>query len=665
MKAFLSLLTGALSCVSSYAGTLVVTSSADTGPGSLRATISAAVSGDLIQFDPSLTGQTIVLATPLSVTKSLTINGPGADNLAISGGKRVRIFSATAPLTLTGLTLQNGLGDGAALFVSRTRATVIGCNFTDNAAPNGLGGAIYNPGSPLELTNCRFLHNTASGFGLGGVFFGSTGVAVTMTDCVFTENSAHDGGALFADGPLTLVRCNFAGNSIPTDGIAGAIFNEYLTVITGCTFVGNSAGDGGEGGALFIGDGIIRDSLLANNKVGSTKQYEAQGGAIWNFGTLKIQNSTIANNLSGAQSQGAGIYNDGVLILDNSTISGNSAGDSSMGAGVYNEGGDGASISMANTIIARNSAPAGPDIFGTFTSRGFNVIGNTDGNSGATSNDFVNVDPLLGPLQDNGGPTATMALLPRSVALDHGDPAFDPNAFTPPMITDQRGSLRIDNGQLDIGAYEAAPPHFPKIESLTAAQTVECTSYQGANASISVRVSDSKGHPLVIQWIVNNEIKQTDQIPATKPASGGQITYTALYPDGPTGVTVVVYDGESDPVVQSTSVTVVDTTSPVITSISASPNLFSPPNHKMVPVTISAPTIDICDPHATSRIVAVSSNEPGTGQYEITGDLTLNLLSERNGNGNGRVYTITVQATDASGNTSTKSVTVTVPKGNK
>src|SRR3954468_14133240 len=268
MRAFLCLVAGALSCVSSSASTLIVTSSADSGAGSLRATISAAVSGDVIQFDPSLAGQAIVLASQLSVTKALTINGPGADQLAISGGNRVRIFSATAPLTLTGLTLQNGLGDGAALFVSRTRATVIGCNFTDNAPPNGLGGAIYHPGSPLELTNCKFLRNTASGFGLGGVFFGSTGVAVTMTDCVFTENSAHDGGAMFADGPLTLVRCNFTGNSIPTDGIAGAIFNEYLTLITGCTFVGTSAGDGGEGGALVIGGGIIRDSLLANNKVG-------------------------------------------------------------------------------------------------------------------------------------------------------------------------------------------------------------------------------------------------------------------------------------------------------------------------------------------------------------------------------------------------------------
>src|SRR5205085_4374573 len=119
------------------------------------------------------------------------------------------------------------------------------------------------------------------------------------------------------------------------------------------------------------------------------------------------------------------------------------------------------------------------------------------------------------------------------------------------------------------------------------------------------------------------------------------------------------------PISQSTSVIVRDTTAPVITSLSASPNVFSPPNHKMMPVTISATASDICDPNPRSKIIAVASNEPGPGQYQITGDLTLNLLSERNGGGNGRVYTITVQARDTSGNATVKDVVVTVPKGNK
>jgi predicted outer membrane repeat protein len=665
MRIFLCLVTTALWCASSSATTITVTSTADNGPGSLRALIGAGVSGDVIQFDPALNGQVILLASQISVTKALTIQGPGADKITISGGNRTRIFSATAPLTLVGLNLKNGLGDGGALFVLRARATVVGCAFTDNAAPNGLGGAVYNPGSPIDFSQCTFSGNTASGFGLGGAFYGSPNARVTMTDCIFSQNSAHDGGAIFGDAQLTLLRCIFTGNSIPTDGIAGAVFNEYPTLISGCLFTGNSAGEGGAGGALFLADGTIRDSLIAGNRIGSTADEDAQGGGIWNFGTLKIENSTVANNTSGAESQGAGIYNDGMLILDNSTVSGNTAGESSAGGGIYNEDEDGASVSLANTIIARNDAPVGPDISGGFASRGFNLLGNTEGNTGATANDLINIDPLLGPLQDNGGSSPTMALLPGSLAIEHGDPAFDPGAFTPEMTADQRGGPRLIEGRLDIGAYEAEPPHYPVIDTLTGPQTLECTSYQGTTATASVRVSDSKGHALVIQWIVNNQVKQTDQIPAGQPRSAGTSTYTATFPDGVTGVMVVVNDGESAPVMKSTSVTVRDTTPPTITSIGASPNVFSPPNHKMVPVTISVTTTDICDPSPKANIVSVTSNEPGSGQYQVTGSLTLNLLSERNGGGNGRVYTIAVQALDASGNATTKNVLVTVPKGNK
>src|SRR6266550_4124996 len=118
VKAFLCLLAGALSCVSSSASTLIITSALDNGPGSLRATIAAAASGDVIQFDPSLNGQVILLASQVNVSRQLAIEGPGADKIAISGGNRTRILSVTAPLTPSGVTLKNGLGSGGALLVS-------------------------------------------------------------------------------------------------------------------------------------------------------------------------------------------------------------------------------------------------------------------------------------------------------------------------------------------------------------------------------------------------------------------------------------------------------------------------------------------------------------------------------------------------------------------
>lgn len=376
---------------------------------------------------------------------------------------------------------------------------------------------------------------------------------------------------------------------------------------------------------------------------------------------MTLNNSTIANNTAGTGSEGGGIYTkSGTITLNNSTLSGNSA---AVGGGVYNNG---STVNSANSIIAKNTAASGgPDFFGIIASQGYNLIGDTTDNSGETANDLINVDPQLGPLQNNGGATLTMALLAGSPAIDAGDPAFNPTAFTPPLLTDQRGSPRVSNGRVDIGAYEATAAHHPAIDSLTGPQTVECASHQGTNASISVHVSDSMGHALTIQWIVNNQVKQTDEVAANQPTSSGSATYTAVFPDGTTNVTVSVSDGQGAPVTQSTSVNVRDTTPPAITSISASPNSLSPPNHKMVAVRVSVTVIDICDAAPTAKIISVTSNEAGAGEYQITGPLTVNLQADRNGGGNGRVYTITVQASDHSGNTSNRTVTVTVPKGGK
>jgi N-acetylneuraminic acid mutarotase len=111
------------------------------------------------------------------------------------------------------------------------------------------------------------------------------------------------------------------------------------------------------------------------------------------------------------------------------------------------------------------------------------------------------------------------------------------------------------------------------------------------------------------------------------------------------------------------------TTPPVITSLTASPSALWPPNHKMVNVTLSADVTDACggDPSPLTTIISVSSNEPAgsdavaNGQAVITGDLTLKLKAERNGNGNGRIYTITVQTYNSYGNIATGTVDVTVP----
>ncbi len=134
-------------------------------------------------------------------------------------------------------------------------------------------------------------------------------------------------------------------------------------------------------------------------------------------------------------------------------------------------------------------------------------------------------------------------------------------------------------------------------------------------------------------------------------------------------ITLTVDDGKGETASDTVIVKVVDTTPPSIASVTASPNVLWPPDHKMVPVTVAVSASDTCSAAPVCKITSVSSNEPvdGTGDgdtapdWEITGNLTVNLRAERAGSGSGRVYTITVGCNDASGNISTKTATVTVP----
>lgn len=138
---------------------------------------------------------------------------------------------------------------------------------------------------------------------------------------------------------------------------------------------------------------------------------------------------------------------------------------------------------------------------------------------------------------------------------------------------------------------------------------------------------------------------------------------------GTTPVTLTVTDDKGASASCTATVTVVDQQPPTIKSVTASPNVLWPPNHKMVPVTVSVSASDLCDTAPSCRIASVSSNEPVDGlgdgdmapDWEITGPLTVNLRAERSGTGSGRVYTITVQCTDTSKNSSTGTVAVTVP----
>jgi hypothetical protein len=427
-----------------------VTNLNDSGMGSLRQAIIDTLSGGIVDFEADLRGTITLTTAELAITKDLTIAGPGADVITVSGNRASRVFNIGAAFTvdISGMTIANG------------RVT------------NANGGGILNSGM-LTVTNSTLSGNSAEGggglIGGGGIFNWGT---LTVTSSTLSGNSADAGDGLIAGGgilnlgTLTVTSSTLSGNS----GSGGGIANGGTLTVTNSTLTGNSASGGQfEGGGIwntgtvtvtnstlsrnsapFFGGGILNNGTLTVTGSTLSGNFGGIGGGIANFnGTLTVINSTLSGNFS--PSGGGGMANsNGTLTVTSSTLSGNS---SSGGAG-------GISISggvthSRNTIIAGNTSPTAPDLEGNLGSQGHNLIGNAQGGSGFDDTDLLNVDPLLGPLQDNGGPTFTMALLPGSPAIDAGDntdaPDWDQRGPGFPRIV---GIIDPDNPVIDIGAFE-------------------------------------------------------------------------------------------------------------------------------------------------------------------------------------------------------------------
>ena len=178
------------------------------------------------------------------------------------------------------------------------------------------------------------------------------------------------------------------------------------------------------------------------------------GGVYDSIGTLTVTNTTISGNHGALW--GGGIYNDYQTNLNvtNSTISDNSS--SLTGGAIYNF--EGAAQIGDSVLNAGGSGGTSFNNGGTFSSLGYNLASDNGGGVLTGPGDQINTDPVLGPLQDNGGPTFTHALLPGSPAINAGDPNF-----TPPPDYDQRGPgfPRVVNDRVDIGSFEVQPTPTP------------------------------------------------------------------------------------------------------------------------------------------------------------------------------------------------------------
>jgi predicted outer membrane repeat protein len=383
------------------AATFDVNNTNDSGAGSLRQAIldaNAAVGPDTIMF--SVTG-TITLASTLpSISEDVTIDGPGASSLTISGNNAVRVMevSAGATLDLEGVTVANGSEAHGGGILNSGTLTVSDSILSANSVSVG-GGAIRNFGT-LTVTSSTFSGNSATDFG-GAIANTGSGITVTITDSTFSGNSSFfsGGGAIWAGETLIITNSTFSGNG--TGSAGGAIFCACATTtISNSTFSGN----GGN-----------------------------QAGGIWTFGTLSITNSTMSGN-SSAQEGGAIVNASASTSLTNTTLSGNSAG---AGGGVFNTG----TLTLKNSIVA--NSPSGGNCSGSGTI--VDVGGNLSWPDATCAG--INQDPVLGPLASNGGPTQTMALMSGSAAIDA---AVDANCPS----TDQRGVVRPQGSHCDSGAFE-------------------------------------------------------------------------------------------------------------------------------------------------------------------------------------------------------------------
>jgi hypothetical protein len=387
----------------------------DGGDGiSLREAIQAANNtngADTVDFAAALSaGGTINLLSQLLISDALTI-----DASALTGELKL-----VAGFGFRVLNIDDGDANNQSavqlLHLTLTGGFIFGDLFFSDA------GAIFNREN-LTITGCSIAGNHASSRG-GGIFNEGT---ATVIDSTLADNwGGFAGGGIFNGGNLEVINSTISGNGTAT--YSGGVYNN------------------GSGMATILG------STLTDN-------YGYYGGAIYNRnGTMTITNSTLSGNTAGWF--GGGMGNTGTAAVTSSTFTGNSA---IYGGGIMNIG----NLDLNSNLIAGNTAGDSADVIGLVTIGAYNLVGTgadglvngVDGNQVGSSGGPIN--PLLGPLQDNGGPTLTHALLPGSPAINAGD-----SGFMPPPDFDQRGApfTRVSGGRIDIGAFEVQAAVVPSAD---------------------------------------------------------------------------------------------------------------------------------------------------------------------------------------------------------
>ncbi len=401
----------------------------------LRDAIGEAEHGDTIEIPPGI--YTLRIAE-LVLNKDLTLAGAGADQTVIQAAEslgtansRVLRIPIGRTVTISGITIRYGVADSTA-----ERHVVF---------PATVGGIV--------TTNYEFG---------GGIHIHGT---LTLIDSVVNDNSAGGGGGIFNGGTLIMKNSRIGNNQ--ADGQGGGIFNGGILELEGGAFQNNRSQGGGaisnwgnieavrtsisDNRARVAGGGILNTAVgnLNMDSVTVNNNSAGSGGGIRNFGQFTLSNSTVSLNSASA---GGGIDNWKNMHIANSTLTSN---ESQKGGGINVRWGHitPPETELTGTILAGNSANEGADCHGPISSTGNNLLGIvTDCDYRAGPSDLMGtsaspLNPLLGPLQNNGGPTETHSLMVNSPAINAGERKSE-------LLLDQRGAQRAQTGVTDIGSFE-------------------------------------------------------------------------------------------------------------------------------------------------------------------------------------------------------------------
>lgn len=358
-------------------------------------------------------------------------------------------------------------GAGAISFWGPNKLTVRNSEFTENRGING--GAIYSLNGKLLIDDCKFIRNTTT-----DAKYGAAGTLRPQLKgyggAICTDRASSQGEA---SGYIGIFHSVFEGNTARNGGGATSLYtgNQDRVTIDSSSFENNQVfpltpGDGsGNGGAINqVNNGAnqgftVRNSTFANNSA------SGQGGAIWkNFAPTNIINTTFYGNkaVNSDNPSNTGVIGGAMLFTGpgnviNSTFANNHAGWSGGAIATDNQ-----NLSVKNTIFSANTAANGLNNWKVGQNTNVEISNGQNNiqfpNRSTTADAYAVagiqiIDPKLGPLQDNGGATKTMALLPGSGAIDAGTDVDTPTF-------DQRGKSRFIDGNgdgiaaRDIGAFE-------------------------------------------------------------------------------------------------------------------------------------------------------------------------------------------------------------------